>query len=218
MQAAGSLESPAPAGGAALDRDLPGRLRRPLRTRGRAPARRGVARRSRSAARARARESSAPSGPVLSRRRQPICRRSAGVAGSFRSSTTSPAIAGEFGIAPADATWAVRVALTEQRDGAAARIAVSAARTRSDHDAHRRRRSHVLHGRGLEPIRYGPGGVPFETIAVKEADVSLLAGDPRRFSPISAPLERDPAARGPLDVILSYPGFHAITAHRSSTG
>jgi serine O-acetyltransferase len=27
-------------------------------------------------------------------------------------------------------------------------------------------------------------------------------------------VERDPAARGPLDVILSYPGFHAITAHR----
>jgi hypothetical protein len=24
--------------------------------------------------------------------------------------------------------------------------------------------SHVLHGRGLEPIRFGPGGVPFETI------------------------------------------------------
>jgi len=28
------------------------------------------------------------------------------------------------------------------------------------------------------------------------------------------PVERDPAARGPLDVILSYPGFHAIVAHR----
>jgi hypothetical protein len=24
--------------------------------------------------------------------------------------------------------------------------------------------SHLLHGRGLEPIRFGPGGVPFETI------------------------------------------------------
>ncbi len=31
---------------------------------------------------------------------------------------------------------------------------------------------------------------------------------------IRAPLERDPAARGWLDVMLSYPGFHAITAHR----
>jgi serine O-acetyltransferase len=29
-----------------------------------------------------------------------------------------------------------------------------------------------------------------------------------------APLERDPAVRGWLDVLLSYPGFHAITAHR----
>ena len=32
---------------------------------------------------------------------------------------------------------------------------------------------------------------------------------------LRAPVERDPAARGPLDVILSYPGFHAITAHRA---
>ena len=31
---------------------------------------------------------------------------------------------------------------------------------------------------------------------------------------LKAPLERDPAARGWLDVVLSYPGFHAITAHR----
>ncbi|MBV9233369.1 MAG: serine O-acetyltransferase [Candidatus Eremiobacteraeota bacterium] len=31
-----------------------------------------------------------------------------------------------------------------------------------------------------------------------------------------APLERDPAARGWLDVVLSYPGFHALVAHRLS--
>ncbi len=31
---------------------------------------------------------------------------------------------------------------------------------------------------------------------------------------LHAPLDRDPAARGLLDVFLSYPGFHAITAHR----
>ncbi|MHB8145833.1 MAG: serine O-acetyltransferase [Vulcanimicrobiaceae bacterium] len=31
---------------------------------------------------------------------------------------------------------------------------------------------------------------------------------------LRTPLERDPAARGRLDVLLSYPGFHAITAHR----
>ncbi|HTX59064.1 MAG TPA: serine O-acetyltransferase [Verrucomicrobiae bacterium] len=31
---------------------------------------------------------------------------------------------------------------------------------------------------------------------------------------LRAPLERDPAVRGWLDVLLSYPGFHAIVAHR----
>jgi serine O-acetyltransferase len=31
---------------------------------------------------------------------------------------------------------------------------------------------------------------------------------------LRAPVERDPAAEGWLDVFLSYPGFHAITAHR----
>ena len=31
---------------------------------------------------------------------------------------------------------------------------------------------------------------------------------------LQAPLDRDPAARGWLDVVLSYPGFHAVTAHR----
>jgi serine O-acetyltransferase len=31
---------------------------------------------------------------------------------------------------------------------------------------------------------------------------------------LRAPLERDPAARGWIDVVLSYPGFHAVVAHR----
>ncbi|MFY9630895.1 MAG: serine O-acetyltransferase [Candidatus Cybelea sp.] len=31
---------------------------------------------------------------------------------------------------------------------------------------------------------------------------------------LQAPIERDPAARGRLDVLLSYPGFHALLAHR----
>ena len=31
---------------------------------------------------------------------------------------------------------------------------------------------------------------------------------------LRAALDRDPAARGPLDVVLSYPGFHAIVFHR----
>lgn len=34
------------------------------------------------------------------------------------------------------------------------------------------------------------------------------------LSDLRAPLERDPAARGWLDVVLSYPGFHALTAYR----
>jgi serine O-acetyltransferase len=32
---------------------------------------------------------------------------------------------------------------------------------------------------------------------------------------LRAPVERDPAANGWLDVVLSYPGFHAVTAHRA---
>ena len=32
---------------------------------------------------------------------------------------------------------------------------------------------------------------------------------------LRAPVERDPAAAGWLDVVLSYPGFHAVTAHRA---
>jgi serine O-acetyltransferase len=31
---------------------------------------------------------------------------------------------------------------------------------------------------------------------------------------LRAALQRDPAARGALDVVLSYPGFHAVAAHR----
>ncbi len=31
---------------------------------------------------------------------------------------------------------------------------------------------------------------------------------------LRAALQRDPAARGTLDVVLSYPGFHAVAAHR----
>lgn len=34
------------------------------------------------------------------------------------------------------------------------------------------------------------------------------------LSDLRAPVERDPAANGWLDVVLSYPGFLAITAHR----
>lgn len=35
------------------------------------------------------------------------------------------------------------------------------------------------------------------------------------LSDLRAPIQRDPAAQGVVDVVLSYPGFHAITAHRA---
>jgi len=42
-----------------------------------------------------------------------------------------------------------------------------------------------------------------------------MANPLRTFlSDLNAPIQRDPAAKGPLDVLLSYPGFHALTAHR----
>lgn len=34
------------------------------------------------------------------------------------------------------------------------------------------------------------------------------------LSDLRTPLERDPAARSWLDIVLSYPGFHALTAYR----
>ena len=89
--------------------------------------------------------------------------------------------------------------------------------------------SQLLHGRGLEPIAYGPDGAPFEPIrgqrpeAAPENPPVDRAGYPISSMPgllktlgadLRAPVERDPAARGWLDVVLSYPGFHAIAAHR----
>ena len=42
-----------------------------------------------------------------------------------------------------------------------------------------------------------------------------MATDPGTIlDDLRAPLERDPAVRGWLDVVLSYPGFHALVAHR----
>jgi nondiscriminating glutamyl-tRNA synthetase len=75
-----------------------------------------------------------------------------------------PAIAEEFGIARQDAFAAVRMALTGAHDGPPLRLLFPLL----GHDRIMLRigavSSHILHGRGLEPIRYGPGGVPFETI------------------------------------------------------
>lgn len=75
-----------------------------------------------------------------------------------------PAIAQSFGIAPDDALWAVRVALTGAESGPPLERILPLL----GHDRILIRigavASHLLHGRGLEPIPYGPGGVPFETL------------------------------------------------------
>ena len=75
-----------------------------------------------------------------------------------------PAIADEFGIARQDAFPAVRMALSGTHDGPPLRLLFPLL----GHDRIMMRigavSSHILHGRGLEPIRFGPGGVPFETI------------------------------------------------------
>jgi hypothetical protein len=76
-----------------------------------------------------------------------------------------PAIAHEFGLSADDALATVRTALTGKRDGPALQLLFPLL----GHDRILIRigaiSSHLLHGRGLEPIKYGPGGVPFETIA-----------------------------------------------------
>jgi glutamyl/glutaminyl-tRNA synthetase len=75
-----------------------------------------------------------------------------------------PAIADEFGIAHDDAFAAVRMALTGRRGGPPLELLFPLL----GHERIMIRigavSSHLLHGRGLEPIAHGPGGVPFQTI------------------------------------------------------
>ncbi len=74
------------------------------------------------------------------------------------------AIAAEFGIAPQDAAAAVRMALTGEKDGPPLELLFPLL----GHDRILIRigavNSKLLHGRGLEPIPFGPGGAPFEPI------------------------------------------------------
>jgi hypothetical protein len=81
-----------------------------------------------------------------------------------------PEIAKEFGLASDDALAAVRMALTGTHDGPPLELLFPLL----GHDRIMIRigaiSSHILHGRGLEPIRYGPGGVPFETIRATPPD------------------------------------------------
>lgn len=75
-----------------------------------------------------------------------------------------PEMAREFGIAPDDARQAVRMALTGQKDGPPLELLFPLL----GHDRILIRigavNSMLLHGRGLEPIAFGPGGKPFEPI------------------------------------------------------
>lgn len=70
----------------------------------------------------------------------------------------------EFGVAPADAAAAVRMALTGQAAGPPLELLFPLL----GHDRILIRigaiSSHLLHGRGLEPLKFGPGGVPFHPI------------------------------------------------------
>jgi hypothetical protein len=79
-------------------------------------------------------------------------------------------IAAEFGIDPAAAAAALRMALTGEADGPPLELLFPLL----GHDRIMLRigaiSSHLLHGRGLEPIRYGPDGKPFETLAGKKPE------------------------------------------------
>lgn len=75
-----------------------------------------------------------------------------------------PAIGEEFGLTAADATYAVRMALTGVSEGPPLELLFPLL----GHDRILIRigavNSRLLHGRGLEPIQYGPDGKPFEPI------------------------------------------------------
>jgi len=79
-----------------------------------------------------------------------------------------PEIAKEFRLSPGDAFEAVRVALTAAHDGPPLELLFPLL----GHDRIMMRigavNSHLLHGRGLEPIRHGPGGAPFRTLGAPE--------------------------------------------------
>jgi hypothetical protein len=81
-----------------------------------------------------------------------------------------PAIADEFGIAENDAFAAVRMALTGEKQGPPLELLFPLL----GHDRMLIRigavSSRLLHGRGLEPIKYGPDGKPFETIESEPVD------------------------------------------------
>jgi hypothetical protein len=82
-----------------------------------------------------------------------------------------PVIASEFGIGGDDAFAALRMALTGQKEGPPLELLFPLL----GHDRILIRigavSSRLLHGRGLEPIKYGPGGEPFEPLKGKKPGV-----------------------------------------------
>ena len=79
-------------------------------------------------------------------------------------------MAREFGISNDDAQYSVRMALTGKKDGPPLELLFPLL----GHDRILIRigavNSRLLHGRGLEPIRFGPGGQPFEPIHGKKPE------------------------------------------------
>jgi hypothetical protein len=82
-----------------------------------------------------------------------------------------PVIASEFGIDPNDAFSVLRMALTGEGEGPPLELLFPLL----GHDRILIRigavNSRLLHGRGLQPLKYGPGGAPFEPIRGKKPDV-----------------------------------------------
>jgi len=87
-----------------------------------------------------------------------------------------PAIAQEFRLSAPDAFEAVRVALTAAHDGPPLELLFPLL----GHDRIMMRigavNSHLLHGRGLEPIRHGPGGAPFRTLGPQGENAATETG------------------------------------------
>lgn len=81
-----------------------------------------------------------------------------------------PVMAEEFGISPGDAERAVRMALSGSADGPPLELLFPLL----GHDRILIRigavNSRLLHGRGLEPIAFGPGGEPFQPIRGRKKD------------------------------------------------
>jgi hypothetical protein len=80
------------------------------------------------------------------------------------------AIAAEFGLDPVEARGAVRMALTGLSEGPPLELLFPLL----GHDRILMRigaiSSHLLHGRGLEPLRYGRDGKPFETLSGRKPE------------------------------------------------